>query len=140
MFFYSALRHKDHILFLDTHSLTDNTLINCLTNAQIRKGVHGLETDITQIPSILRNNRLCNTPEPDIIYDLNTFSQNLPQQFEKQGYTLWHQEKGIMLKRESIYNKLFTPNVIMVKDSVAKRLYEAGLKPVTIDWNALPFE
>ncbi|MCB1615138.1 MAG: hypothetical protein KDI30_03900, partial [Pseudomonadales bacterium] len=140
VFFYTAVKHQKHVRFIDIHSLTDTTLIDCLPENAAGHGLHGLDININQIINILEKNPQCPVALPDIIYDLDNFTQHLPETLKKHGYTLWHNEKGLMLDKKSFSRKLYTPNVVLVKKELAKELIRNKLQPTTIRWNDLPYQ
>ena len=136
VFYYTAKKYFIHdgnnkIHFYDTRALVENSLLKCRLMDDIARSSQGLYFDFDQFfnkqPAL---NYECNIPKPDILYDINDMTRQLPDRMAAQGYTLIHKEGGKMTETDSNLptNTLPAVNFVMVANDLVPDLENPELK------------
>lgn len=125
VFYYTAKKYFHQVRFYDNRGLVENSLLKCSLMNDVARSPQGLYFDLdgffARQPALYDN---CGIPEPDILYDINDLSRQLPQRMSEQGYRLIHKEGGKMLKDSTSLpvNTLPAVNVVMVSNNVMNEL------------------
>lgn len=137
VFYYTAQKHFGTVKFYDNRALVENSLLKCELVDNVARSPQGLYFDFdgffARQPALQDN---CGIPRPDILYDINDLSRQLPQRMSEQGYTLIHKEGGKMLEASDTWpvntfpvNTLPAVNFVMVANT---RMAELGNPVLTI--------
>jgi len=136
VFFYTAKKYFSHdahnpVHFYDTRALVESSLLKCSLMNDVARSSQGLYFDFdgffARQPAL---NYECNIPRPDILYDINDMTRQLPDRMAAQGYTLIHKEGGKMLDNLSALpaNALPAANFVMVANDLLPDLQNTELK------------
>jgi len=125
VFYYTAKKYFRQVQFYDNRGLVENSLLKCKNLDDVARSPQGLYFDFDGFfarQPALHND--CGIPEPDILYDINDLSRQLPQRMTDQGYTLIHKEGGKMLEASTglPVNALPAVNFVMVANDVMDEL------------------
>jgi hypothetical protein len=141
VFYYTAQRFGNDVIFRDLRGLVEGNLTNCPAVKTVQRGQLGLTWDykefFNQLPAL---QRVCDVVAPDIIYDLNDMSRKTGQDLESFGYTMLHQETGFPVENNTRlpYNRLYAPNLIFVRNELASLLGNPPKR--VIDYRQLPLQ
>lgn len=141
VFYYTAQRFSNDVVFRDLRGLVEGNLTNCPAVKTVQRGQLGLTWDykefFNQLPAL---QRVCDVVAPDIIYDLNDMSRKTGQDLESFGYTMLHQETGFPVENTTPlpYNRLYAPNLIFVRNELASLLGNPPKR--VIDYRQLPLQ
>jgi len=125
VFYYTAKKYFRQIVFYDNRGLVEKSLLKCKHLDDIPRSSQGLYFDLdgffARQPGLYDD---CGIPEPDILYDINDLSRQLPQRMSEQSYTLIHKEGGKMLKPSTSLpvNALPAVNFVMVANDLMDEL------------------
>lgn len=139
VFFYTAKNHFRDVRFVDNRGLVEKTLLKCRQMDDVPRSSQGLYFDFDKFfarRSLLEEN--CGITKPDIIYDINDMSRELPQRLEHQGYTLIHKDGGKMVKADSVLptNTLPAANFVMVANDLLPTLGHPA--PILVKYHEKP--
>ena len=132
VFFYTAQKHFREVRFIDNRGLTEDSLLHCRLMDNVARSSQGLVFSVDDFfarqPGL---NDQCHIPRPDIVYDLNDMTRQLPQRLEQNHYTLVHQDRGKILDAPTATGAFTLPsaNFIMVANDL---LDELGHPPLNI--------
>lgn len=136
VFFYTAKKYfktgdNNPVHFYDSRSLIEDSLLKCALLDDVPRSSQGLYFDFdgffARQPALTND---CGIPRPDILYDINDMSRQLPERMSAQGYTLIHKEGGKMVDNKSTLpaNTLPAVNFVMVKNDLLADLKNTELK------------
>lgn len=139
VFFYTAKQHFREVRFIDSRGLVEKTLLKCRQMDDIPRSSQGLYFDFDQFfarQPILESE--CGIGKPDILYDINDMTRELPQRMQAQAYTLIHKDGGKMVKPGSSLptNTLPAANFVMVANDLMAAL--GNPQPVMIKYHEKP--
>jgi hypothetical protein len=150
MVYYYVARHQlarqqqtasafGKLRFYDTHALTEASFLKCKLLDDIPRSSMGLFTSLddffTRQPALTDD---CGIPEPDIVYDINDITRQLPQRIAAFGYTMTYKEGGKVLENTSPLpaNSVFSPDFIMVANDLLPSL--GNPETIMMNYNRLP--
>lgn len=125
VFFYTAQKYFKKVHFYDSRGLVESSLLKCPLMDSVARSSQGLYFDFdgffAKQPGLQND---CNIPKPDILYDINDMSRQLPQRMGEQSYTLIHKEGGKILKYSNSLpvNALPAVNFVMISNDVMATL------------------
>jgi len=136
VFFYTAQKYfkpavDNPLHFYDSHALVEDSLLKCTLLKDIPRSSQGLYFDFdgffARQPGLQEN---CGIPKPDILYDINDMTRQLPERMATQGYTLIHREGGKMVETKSGLptNTLPAANLVMVANDLLPDLETTEIK------------
>ncbi|HSC75040.1 MAG TPA: hypothetical protein VLB90_02245 [Pseudomonadales bacterium] len=141
IFYYTAQRFGNNVIFRDLRGLVEGNLTTCPTIKTIPRGQQGLFWGYKDFFALLPQLQTdCGVVAPDIIYDLNDMSRKTGQELETLGYTLLHQENGFPVENKTSlpYNRLYAPNLIFVRSEFLPLLGNPPMR--VIDYRNLPLQ
>lgn len=130
VFYYTAQKYFGQVRFYDSRALVENSLLKCSLVDDVPRSPQGLYFDFdgffARQPGLFID---CGIPEPDILYDINDLSRQLPQRMSEQGYTLIHKEGGKMLEPSASLPTHTLPavNFVMVANDLQDELGDSVL-------------
>ena len=127
VYYYTAKKYFRRVRFYDSRSLVEDSLLRCPLSRKALRGSHGLQLHQDGFFALQPQlQEQCGIPMPDLVYDINDISRELPERIASHGYRLIYSEKNKIVEAAPGWplNPLFPVNFIM-----AKKEYPGSLVP-----------